>query len=165
MKTTVSSPSPFGIPQIKDAKLIKTEIKPFLHNIVYNYTEPLPFENEPHSIETIPLIREHLDTYLFYIRNRSTTASTEYPSFQVTFPELEVTSSKTYRRTINPINLQAPIQEVFYAFLNRVKEHNIALETPKYSPNALEELENSTQYFEVENIETLISTRDNPHHW
>ena len=47
-------------------------------------------------------------------------------------------------------------KEVFYAFFNRVKEHNIALETPKYNPNALEELENSIQYFEVENIETLI---------
>ena len=106
-----------------------------------------------------------MDTYLFYIRNRSTTASTKHPFFQVTFPELEVTSSKTYRRTINSINLQTPIQVVFYAFLNRVKEHNIAFETPKNSPNALEELENSIQYFEVENIETLFSTRDNPHHW
>ena len=121
MKTTVSSPSPFEIPQIKNAKLIKTEIKPFLHNFAYKYTEPLPFENEPHSIETIPLIREHLDTYLFYIRHRSTTASTEYPSFQITFPELEISSPKTYRRTISPINLQAPIQDFFYAFLNRVK--------------------------------------------
>ena len=99
------------------------------------------FENEPYSLETIPLIREHLDTYLFYIRYRSTTASTEHPSFQITFPEQETSSIKTYRKTINPIILQTLIQEVYHAFLNRVKEHNLTLEDPKYSPIALEELE------------------------
>ena len=85
MKSSKSFPSPFEIPNNKNAKVIKTEIKLFLHNIVYNYTKPLSFENEPYSLETIPLIREHLDTYLFYIRHTSTTVSTEYPAFQITF--------------------------------------------------------------------------------
>ena len=67
MKSSVSSPSPFEIPHIKSAIVVKTEIKPFLHNIVYYYTKPLSFENEPYSLGTIPLTREHLDTYLFYI--------------------------------------------------------------------------------------------------
>ena len=120
MNSSISSSSPFEIiTYIKNAKVIKTEIKPFLHNIVYNYTQPLAFENEPFSLETIPLIREHLDTYLFYIGHRSTTVSTEYPSFQITFPQQETSSIQTYRRTINPINLQIPIKEVFYAFLKR----------------------------------------------
>ena len=118
MTSSISSPSPFELPYIKNAKLVKLEIKPFLHNIVYNYTKPLSFENEPFTLETIPLIREHLDPYLFFIRHRSTIASTEYPSFQITFPQQETSSSRTYRRTINPINLQIPIQEVFHAFLN-----------------------------------------------
>ena len=69
--------SPFEIPYIKNAKIVKLEIKPFAHNIIYNYTKPLPFEHEPHTLETIPRIREHLDSYLFYIRHRSITASTE----------------------------------------------------------------------------------------
>ena len=120
MNPSISSPSPFEIPHIKNAKVIKTERKPFLHNIVYNYIQPLSFENEPYSLETIPLIREHLYTYFFYIGHRSTTASMEYPSFQITFPQQETSSIQTYRRTINPINLQIPIKEVFYAFLNRV---------------------------------------------
>ena len=118
MAFSIRYPSPFQIPYIKNAKLVKLEIIPFLQNIVYNYTKPLPFENEPYSLETIPLIREHLDSYLFYIRHRSTTASTEYSSFQITFPQQDI-SSRTYRRTINPINLQIPIQEVFYAFLKK----------------------------------------------
>ena len=100
MKTSVSSHSPFEINYIKNAKVIKTEIKPFLHNIVYNYTQPLSFENEPYSLETIPLIREHLDTYVFYIGYRSTTVFTEYPSFQTTFPQQETSSIQKYRRTI-----------------------------------------------------------------
>ena len=132
---------------------------------MYNYIRPLPFENEPYTLDTIPLIREHLDPYLFYIRCRSTTASTEYPSFQITFPQQETSSIRTYRRTIIPINLQTPIQEVFHAFLNKVKDFNLALENPKYSPNALEELEQYIHIFEVEDIERLVIFQNNPHHW
>ena len=165
MNSSVSSPSPFEIPYIVNAKVVKTETKPFLLNIVYNYTQPLSFDNEPYSLETIPLIREHLDTYLFYIRLRSTTASTDYPSFQITLPQQETSSIQTYRRTTNPINLQIPIKEVFYAFLNRVKEYNLALETPRYSPNALEETERCIHNYEVEDIERIITTQNNPHHW
>ena len=165
MNSSISSPSPFEITYIKSAKVIKTEMKPFSQNIVYNYTQPLSFENEPYSLEAIPLIREHLDTYLFYIRQRSTTVSTEYPSFLITFPQQETSSFQTYRRTINPNNLQIPVKEVFYAFLNRLKEHNLALENPKYSPNALEELERYIPNFEVEDIERIVTTQNNPHHW
>ena len=96
----------------------------FLQHVVYNYTKPLSFENEPYTLETIPLIREHLDPYLFYVRHRSTTDSTEYSSFQITFPQQETSSIRTYRRRVNPINLQIPIQEIFYAFLNKVKKIN-----------------------------------------
>ena len=65
-----------------------------------------------------------------WIKHRSTTASTEYPSFQITFPQQETSSIRTYRKTINPINLQIPNQ-VFHAFLNKVKDFNLALENPK----------------------------------
>ena len=58
---------PFQTPIIKNAKVVKLELNPFLQNIISHYTQPLPFENEPHTIETIPLIREHLDTYLFIL--------------------------------------------------------------------------------------------------
>ena len=67
MTSSISPPSPFEIPYIKNANLVKLEMKPLLYNIVYNYTRPLSIENEPHTLETSPLIREHLDSYLFYI--------------------------------------------------------------------------------------------------
>ena len=165
MHSSISSPSPFEIPLIKNARLVKSEIRPFLHNIVYNYTQPLPFENEPYTLETIPLIREHMDTYLFYIGHRSTTASTEYQPFQITFPTQDPPSTQTYRRTINPITLQIPIHEVFFSFLNKVKDHNISLENPNYSPNALEDFERYIHNFEVEDIERMVTTQNNPHHW
>ena len=165
MNSSTTSPSPFQVTSIKNAKALKLEMKPFLHNIVYNYTQPLPFENEPYNFETIPLIGEHLNTYLFYIRHRSTTASTEYPAFQITFPEQEASQIQTYRRTINPINLQVPIEDVFYASLNHVKEFNLTLETPKYSSNALEELHRYIHNFEVQDIERIVDTQTKPHHW
>ena len=105
-----------------------------------------------------------MDLYLFYIRHKSTTAPTEYSSFQITFPQQD-TSSRTYRRTINPINRPIPIQEIFYSFLNKVKDFNLTLEHPQYSPNALEELEQHIHHFEVEEIERIVITQNNPHHW
>ena len=49
MTSFIFSSSPFEIPYIKNAKLVKLEIKPFLHNIIYNYTKPLPFEKKIYS--------------------------------------------------------------------------------------------------------------------
>ena len=37
-------------------------IKCFLQNLIFQYTNPLPFDTEPHSIHTIHLLREHLDS-------------------------------------------------------------------------------------------------------
>ena len=68
MNFSTTTPLPFETPVNKNAKIVKLELNPFLQNIISYYTQPLPFENEPHKIETIPLIREHLDTYLFYYR-------------------------------------------------------------------------------------------------
>ena len=151
MTSSTTTFLPFQTPVIKNAKVVKLELNPFLQNIISHYTQPLPFENEPHTIETIPLIREHLDTYLFYIRYKVLTITTEYPAFQVSFPQQGPISSHIYRRTINPINLQVPNKQVFHAFLNNVKDHNLALETPKFSPNALDKLERYINNFEVEN--------------
>ena len=156
---------PFQIPVIKNAKVVKLELNPFIQNVISHYTQPLPFENEPHTIETIPLIREHLDTYLFYIRYKVLTITAEYPAFQISFPQPIPNSSHIYRRTINPINLQVPIEQVFHAFFNNVKDHNLAHEIPKFSPNALDDLQRYINNFDVEIFERLVDPEDNPHHW
>ena len=165
MNFSTATPLPFQTPVIKNAKVVKLELNPSLQNIISHYTQPLPFENEPHTIETIPLIREHLDTYLFYIRYKVLTITTEYPAFQFSFPQQRPNSSHIHRRTINPTNLQVPIRQVFHAFLNIVEDHNQALEIPTFSPNALNELERYINNFEVEIIERLVNPEDIPHHW
>ena len=42
---------------------------------------------------------------------------------------------------------------------------NFTLECPQYSPNTLEELEQYIHNFEVEDIERIVITQNNPHHW
>ena len=111
MNLSTAARSPFQIPHFQNAKVVKREITPFLQNNLYNYPQPLSFENEPFTIETIPLIREHLDTYLFYFRCRNTTITTQYPTFQISFPQQGSSPHQIYRRTINPINLLIPIKK------------------------------------------------------
>ena len=52
MTSPISLPSAFEIPYLKNAKLVKLEIKPLLYNIVYNYTRHLErliiTHNNPH---------------------------------------------------------------------------------------------------------------------
>ena len=74
-------------------------VQTIIQNIIYNFTQPLLFENELFTIETIPLIREHLDTCLLYIRHRNTTITTEYPTFKISFPQQGSSSHQIYRRT------------------------------------------------------------------
>ena len=53
----------------------------FLNNLIYNSTVPLSFENFLEDIYTIPLIREHHDSYLYYIDTHSVVETPEEPSF------------------------------------------------------------------------------------
>ena len=63
-------------------------------------------------------------------------------------------------------HIEAQLTQSISKFLfNEVKDFNLALENPKYSPNALEELEQYLHNFEVEDIERLIVTQNKPHHW
>ena len=57
-------PTPFQLtaPQHRNICSITQDSEPFLNNIFFKYTNPLPIETEAHSIHTIPLIREHLDS-------------------------------------------------------------------------------------------------------
>ena len=59
-------PTPFKLitPQHRNIRSISQDVKPFLNNIIFQYTDPLPFEKEAHSIHTFLFIREHLYSYL-----------------------------------------------------------------------------------------------------
>ena len=59
-------PTPFQLatPQHRNIRYIIQVVKPFLNDLIFQYTYPLPFEPEAHSIHTLLLVREHLEPYL-----------------------------------------------------------------------------------------------------
>ena len=64
-------------------QLLKTLSLFYTINLIFQYTNPLPFETEPHSIHTIPLLREHVDSFLYYIRFRTYEITPSQAQFQV----------------------------------------------------------------------------------
>ena len=62
-------PTPFQltIPQHRIIRSFTQVVKPFLNNIIFQYTNPLPVDKEAHSKQTFPLIREHVDIGYWYV--------------------------------------------------------------------------------------------------
>ena len=166
MTTYPLIPPPFIITDISRSKRsIKNDLIPFLENIIYNYTNPLECEQEPHTITSFPLVREHLDSYLYYIYHKKYVIPSDIPSFQIIFNPVPNINTNVFRRTITPQNIHSDIEEVFNTFLNNLIDFNNSLETPIYLPSAIEHLSTLTNFFEVPDIERKIKYHDNPHHW
>ena len=140
-------------------------VTPFLNNIIFQNTNPLPFETEPHTIHTIPLAREHCDSYLYYIRYKTLEIPPSQNPSQVIFNPVKGISTGTYYRTIHPQNITLSIQDVFLTYMQKFIEFNENQDTPLYLPSHLEDLKHKSDYFEVPDLETRIQRRDNPHYW
>ena len=97
----------------RQIRSLTQDVIPFLNNIIFQYTNPLPFETEPHTIRTIPLAREHCDSYLFYIRYKALEVTPSQNPFQIIFNPVKRISTGTYYRTIHPQNITLSIQDVF----------------------------------------------------
>ena len=131
-------PNPFIIStQHRSARSTTHDITPFLHNLIYQYTNPFPFENEPHSIHTIPLLREHLDAYLYYFRYKTLEITPSQQPFQDIFNPIQGINTGTFYRTIHPQNLPLSVQDFFTNYINQLIENNENLETPLYRPSLL----------------------------
>ena len=62
-------PPPFALSTEKrQNRFLTQDVIPFSNNIIFQYTNLLPFETELHTLHTIALAREHCDSYLYYIR-------------------------------------------------------------------------------------------------
>ena len=83
-------------PPTRNIRSITYDINPFLQNLIFQYTNPLPFETEPHSIHTIPLHREHIDSYHYYIRYKTYEITPSQTQFQVIFNSVENVNTGTY---------------------------------------------------------------------
>ena len=159
-------PTPFTVTTDKrqNRSLIQG-VTPFLNNIIFQYTNPLPFEIEPHTVHTIPLAREHCDSYLYYIRYKTLETTSSQTPFQDIFNPAKRISSGTFYRTIHLQNITLSIQDVFRTYMQKLFEFNENQDTPLYRPSHLQELRHRSEYFEVPDLDTKVQRHDNPHYW
>ena len=156
-------PTPFTLTTEKrqNRSLIQ-DVTPFLNNIIFQYTNPLPFETEPHTVHTIPLAREHCDSYFYYIRYKTLEITSSQTPFQVIFNPVEGISSGTFYRTIHPQNITLSIQDTY---MQKLIEFNENQDIQLYRPSHLQELRHRSEYFEVPDLDTKVQRHDNPHYW
>ena len=133
------------------------DVTPFLNNIIFQYTNPLPFETEPHILHTIPLVREHCDITLDITPSQT--------PFQVIFNPIKGINPGTFCRTIHPKNITLSIQDVFHTYMQKLIEFNENQDTPLYRPSHLQELKQRSESFEVPDLDTKVQRHDNPHYW
>ena len=159
-------PTPFTLSTEKrqNRSLIQ-DVTPFLNNIIFQYTNPLPFEIEPHTVHTIPLAREHCDSYLYYIRYKTLETTSSQTTFQDIFTPAKRISPGTFYRTIHLENITLSIQDVFRTYMQKLFEFNENQDTPLYRPSHLQELRHRSEYFEVPDLDTKVQRHDNPHYW
>ena len=159
-------PTPFTVSNDKrqNRSLIQY-VTPFLQNIIFQYTNPLPFETEPHILHTIPLIREHCDSYLYYIQYKTLDITPSQTPFQVIFNPVKGINSGTFYRTIHPQNITLSIQDVFRTYMQKLIEFNEHQDIPPYRPSHLQELKHLSEYFEVPDLDTKVQRHGNPHYW
>ena len=157
-------PPPFLITTDQRQKRSLTQdVKPFLNNIILQYTNPHSVETEPHHIQTVPLVREHNDFYLYYFRYKALEPLRSQNPFQILFNPVPGIITGTYFRIIHPQNIALSKQDVFITYMDKLVEHNEKLQTPVYLPSHLESLKEKHEHFELPDLEITISRHNNPH--
>ena len=155
-------PTPFTLnTEKRQNRSLIQDVTSFLNNIIFQYTNPLPFETKPHTVHTIPLAREHCDSYLYYIRYKTLEITSSQTLFQVIFNPVKGINSRTFYRTIHPQNNTLSIQDVFRTYMQKLIEFNENQDTPLYCPSHLQELKHRSEYFEVPDLDTKVQRHDN----
>ena len=126
-------------------RALTQDVGPFLNNIIFQYTNPLSFETEPHTIHSIPLAREHCDFFLYYIRYKTLEVTPSQNPFQTIFNPVKGISTGTYYRTIHPKNITLSIQDVFITYMEKLIEFNENQDTPLYLPSHLNDLKHKSE--------------------
>ena len=159
-------PHPFIVaPEFRSVRSLTQDVVSFFNNLIFQYTNPLPFETEPFSISTIPLLREHLDSYLHYFRYQTIEITPSQQPFQIIFNPVKDINSGILYRTIYPQNLTLSRQNVFTSYIDKLIKQNENLETPLYRPSHLETLKQKAEFFDVPDLDTTIQRHNNPHYW
>ena len=111
------------------------------------------------------MVREHCDSYLYYIRYKTLDITPSQQPFQVIFNPVKGFNTGTYYRTIYPQNITLSIQDVFITYMDKLIEFNENQDTPLYLPSHLEDLKQKSDFFEVPDLDTKIQRHNNPHYW
>ena len=160
----IPTPFTFTTEKRQNRSLIQ-DVTPFLNNIIFQYTNPLPFETEPYILHTFPLVRKYSDSSLYYIRYKTLDITPSQTPFQVIFNPVKGINSGTFHRTIHPKNFTLSIQDVFNTYMQKLIEFNENQDTPLYRPSHLQELKHRSEYFEVPDLDTKVQRHNNPHYW
>ena len=119
-------------------RAITKYITQFTDNLRYNTVNPLQFERFPEDIFTLPLVREHHDSYLFYIATHSLDQEDHNRPFSLYFQTL----NETLVKNIYPNNIFMPIADVFSHFLTQLEEYNSICSQPIILRSAIQALIN-----------------------
>ena len=139
---------------------MKESITTFIHSIFDIISQtPLPFETYPEDIYTTPLIREHHDSYLYYIEIHSLTQDVNTTPYSIVFN----TPHSVYNK--HPSNIFIPISQFSLLLLTKLDELNNITDEPTFLPSAIHALQSKDSYFEVPNLEQLRSIENNPQYW
>ena len=149
----------------RQKRSLPQDVIPFLKTIIFQYTNPLSFETEPHNIHTIPLVREHRESHLYYFRYKTIEIIPSQTPFQYIFNPVYGIDTGTYYRTNHPQNITISIQDVFITYMDKLIEHSENLDTLLYLSSHLESLKEKHDLFEVPDLETKTQRNDKPHYW
>ena len=98
-------PTPFLLSSDQRQKRSLTQdVTAFVKNHHFQYTNLLSFDSEARSIHTIPSIREHCGSYLYYFQYKILETVTSQAPFQIIFNPVQGINTRTFYMTIHPQN-------------------------------------------------------------
>ena len=102
----------------RQKRSLTKDIIPFLYSIIFQYTNLLSFETEAHIVHTIPSIREHCHSYLYYIRHKTLEITPLQTTFQNIFNPVHGINwiRGIIYRTIHPQNNNIYSRCCYYLF-------------------------------------------------
>ena len=149
------------------------EVTPFLNNLIFQYTNPLPFETKPHTIHTIPLARELCDSYLYYSRYKTIEIT---PSQTQTVETIQEEQTQT-SNIVPPYVIEYSIQQESEEFVNLFQDqqhHQLnplypqlpqTSDTPQLNPSETATVQNASKLSEesepiVQNTQSITITNE-----
>ena len=79
----------------RQKRFLTQAVIPFLNNLIFQYTNPIAFETEAHTMHTIPLIPEPFE-FLYYFKYKTLDIKTSQTPFPDIFNPVQVINTGTF---------------------------------------------------------------------